>query len=200
MRERLAQVGSPLGADVECLTWLPDWRPGQDVSEGYAASPQEGGVLRDLIHEIDYTRWLLGPQTAGTARLENRRILGFPDAVEESVYAIVQHGETTLTMRLSYVVRPPTRRLRIWCREGLLLWDGIARTAQLQAPSGEVKASFAWDGPAPMYQKQAEAWVAVLRGERPSPLMVDATEGAAELRVCDALRTSATTGAWESPS
>ncbi len=35
-------------------SWLPDWRPDRDYRESYSARLDEGGVLRDLVHEIDY--------------------------------------------------------------------------------------------------------------------------------------------------
>ena len=37
--------------DIECLSWLPDWRPGRDILAGYSARENEGGVLLDLVHD-----------------------------------------------------------------------------------------------------------------------------------------------------
>ena len=41
--------------------FLPDWRPDRDYLQGYAAKKKwGGGVVLDLIHEIDLLLWLFG--------------------------------------------------------------------------------------------------------------------------------------------
>lgn len=39
---------------------LPDWRPGRDYRESYSARVSDGGVIRDLSHELDYAQLLAG--------------------------------------------------------------------------------------------------------------------------------------------
>jgi predicted dehydrogenase len=52
-RQLLPQLGSVHHVRVECSSYLPDWRPSADYRRSYSASVEQGGVLRDLIHEID---------------------------------------------------------------------------------------------------------------------------------------------------
>ena len=48
--------------------WLPDWRPGTDHRVGYSAfRTTGGGVIFDLIHELDLVHWLAGTVVSVTA-------------------------------------------------------------------------------------------------------------------------------------
>ena len=42
---------------------LRAWRPGRDIAASYSARAGEGGVLRDLSHELDSLGWLFGGVT-----------------------------------------------------------------------------------------------------------------------------------------
>ena len=54
-------IGKVYGARVEFGYHLPSWRPNQDYRKNYGAiRAQGGGVILDVIHEINYIRWLLG--------------------------------------------------------------------------------------------------------------------------------------------
>jgi predicted dehydrogenase len=194
VRDRLPLLGRLHLADVECLSWLPDWRPGRDVSTGYAARAGEGGVLLDLVHEMDYVLWLLGDVGELTARIENAGILGFPTAVEELAILTFRHRSGVLTtMRLSYVTRPPTRKLRIWGSEGLLEWDYVNRTASFRGADGQLRESTIWTAPAPMYEAQSAAFVSAVRGFSAGELPAGET-GVAAVRLCDLARSSSSKG------
>jgi len=46
---------------VNCGSYLPNWRPSSDYTKCYSAKKDlGGGVLLDLSHELDYIQWLFG--------------------------------------------------------------------------------------------------------------------------------------------
>lgn len=199
MKERLPRLGRLTLADAECLSWLPSWRPHRDFRAGYAARPGEGGVLLDLIHEIDYCAWLFGAVTNVRAHLENRGVLGLPVEVEESARLELQHASGVCTsVRLSYAVRPTSRRLRVWGEHGELSWDGVARTVVWRDCEGQSLEGHQWSGPHAMYLAQGEAWVASLRGGSARQLAT-LEEGIHAVAVCDAARASSQLRAWVQP-
>ena len=68
LKDLIAQgvIGRIVRASFEAGQWLPDWRPRQDYRKSYSADPDSGGgVLFDLIHEIDAAYWILGDLTSG---------------------------------------------------------------------------------------------------------------------------------------
>lgn len=48
-------------ARVVCSSYLPEWRPGQDLKNSYSMfNNKGGGVLLDLSHELDYIKYIFG--------------------------------------------------------------------------------------------------------------------------------------------
>ncbi len=195
--QRRAAVGPPALLDAECLSWLPTWRPGRDFLSTYSARPGEGGVLLDLVHEIDSCFWFAGPFRALVADLENQGLVGLPKGLEETAAISARHASgLQSTIRLSYAVRPGVRRLRFWGTEGMVEWDGIERRAELRDANGNNQETFSWTGPDDMYRAQRDAWLASLRGE-PSPRLVTAADGLHAVKVCDVARRASARGSRE---
>lgn len=118
---RVGDVGVPTSAHVRCQSWLPDWRPDRDYRASYSARLDEGGVLRDLVHELDYAEVLLGRPTLLGAHLDHTGPL---DLEAEQAATLLWCTETaTVTCRLDYVTRPTTRGITIRGQNGALDWD-----------------------------------------------------------------------------
>ena len=53
-RKRLIYLGKIHCVQIECQSYLPDWRAERGYRDSYSSRSIEGGALRDLLHEIDY--------------------------------------------------------------------------------------------------------------------------------------------------
>jgi predicted dehydrogenase len=129
-------VGKPVRASLQAGQWLPDWRPGRDYRATYSASgAQGGGVLFDLIHELDAARWLFG-------EFEEVRALGGKlssleiDAEDTACVLLGRRGGPVVAVGLDYVSRQRVRRYEIVGDEGTLTWDLAAMRLTLAKCSG----------------------------------------------------------------
>ncbi len=129
-------IGRVVRASFDAGQWLPDWRPHQDHRQSYSADPQRGGgVIFDLIHEIDAARWLLGNLnplaccSASVAALE----IG-----SEAVAAALLHSEAgaLVQLALDYVARRPLRRYQLVGEAGTLCWDLPSQSLVIESAAG----------------------------------------------------------------
>ena len=129
----LGQGGS---AHVWAQSWLPDWRPGRDYRDSYSARRDEGGVLRDLVHEIDYASVLFGaPELVGASVATSG-----PLSIEsEQAATLLWTGERVRRDGAARLHHPaPTRGVVVHSADGLLHWDVVRATVRHTTPDGEV--------------------------------------------------------------
>jgi predicted dehydrogenase len=137
LRSGLERLGAPVAAHVYCQSWLPDWRPGRDYRESYSARADEGGVLRDLVHEIDYAVALFGAPLHLSASLLHSGPLEM--TAEQAASLLWVTPAATVTMRLDYVTRPARRGITVTGPEGTLTWDVNAASVLWSDPDGAVE-------------------------------------------------------------
>lgn len=181
-RDWLPQLGSLHNVRIECQTYLPEWRPERDYRTTYSAHKDEGGVLRDLVHEIDYAGWLYGWPTELFARVSNFGRLGIEaEETAELTWRLMDGPHVSLS--LDYLSRPARRHMTAYGEHGTLAWDGIAKTVKL-ALAGKAdqwhQSAAAADT---MYSAQLQAFV---YGE--SSQLASGVEGMRSLAICDAAR------------
>ena len=126
-------IGRVVRASFDAGQWLPDWRPQQDHRESYSADPDRGGgVLFDLIHEIDAAYWILGDLTPLACVIANVPHLEIK--TEAVATALLQDkGGALVQIGLDYVARSPLRRYQFVGETGTLIWDLPAKKLTLQA-------------------------------------------------------------------
>jgi predicted dehydrogenase len=133
------RIGRPHSLRAEVGQYLPEWHPQEDYRTGGSARKDlGGGVVLDLVHEIDYALWMMGPVVdvaAMTGHVSDLEI-----ETEDVAEIVLRFASGALgSIHLDYLDRAPYRRCRIVGSAGTLEWDYFA---------GEVR----------VYDAQARAW------------------------------------------
>ena len=128
-------IGHIARASFEVGQWLPDWRPATNYLDSYSANPdQGGGVLLDLIHEIDIARWIFGnmkPISCAKSYVPSLEI--HSEAVASATLTSPNHG--IVNINLDYVARTPVRRYQVVGDKGTMIWDLSLKELTLQTAS-----------------------------------------------------------------
>ncbi|MBI4423588.1 MAG: Gfo/Idh/MocA family oxidoreductase [Elusimicrobia bacterium] len=115
--------GRIVRAHLECGQWLPDWRPAADYRKSYAARRDlGGGVLLDLIHEVDMARWLFGEFERVDAHHGHFSDLEI-ETDDAACVLLSRRGGPVVSLALDYVARHPIRQYRVVGALGTLEWD-----------------------------------------------------------------------------
>ncbi|NTV10844.1 MAG: Gfo/Idh/MocA family oxidoreductase [Zoogloea sp.] len=165
-------IGRVARASLQVGQWLPDWRPAQDYAAGYSADPlRGGGVVLDLVHELDAARWLFGEFTRLHAVGGHYSRLEI--ASEDSAALLLgRTGGPVVCVGLDYVARSPVRRYELIGEEGSLVWDLPARRLALcdaRGTTGIVCTAADFDTAA-TYPAAMRELLAAVRERRPSVL------------------------------
>lgn len=108
--------------------WLPDWRPGTDYRQSYSADPARGGgVVFDLVHELDAARWLFGEMSALQALAGHSHELGVASESQALINMRADRDSALVAVGMDYIARPPVRRYEIYGSRGTLVWDLFER-------------------------------------------------------------------------
>ena len=188
------RIGRVLSIDAQVGQYLPDWHPREDYRFAYSAqSKLGGGVILDLIHELDYVRWLVG---------EVSQLSCFASHVSDLEIETDDLAEILLCfdtgaigrVHMDYLQRAASRTCRIIGEKGTLLWDYFANEVRL-FDGGEADWQVFDDREFErnnMYVEEMRHFLACLEG-RETPA-VDIEEGARVLRLALAAHESSQTG------
>lgn len=162
------EIGAPLWARFLFSDYLPNWRPGRDHRAGYAADPRTGGVLFDLVHEVDLANLLLGPGEAVAAAARSSGRIGI--TADDCADLFLRHRDGVISsLHLDLISRPRRRVCEIAGSHGQLRLDLDARRLERFATDGTVTA-FAADGSyADDYLEEMRCFLACLDGAARPP-------------------------------
>ena len=176
---------TPLNAQFHVGQYLPDWRPGTDYAASYSASAAKGGgVLRDLSHELDLTRFLLGSWKRVTALGGHFSELAIDSDDQFSV--LMETARCPLVgVHMDYLSRTVRRGYTITCPDLTLTADFVAGTLTV----GTEVEHFPMERDT-TYLRQLEGLV----GDDPTPCSY--RQGLDLLGLIEAIERSAATQTW----
>ena len=130
------KIGKILNAQVECGSYLPDWRKGMDYRNSVSAKAElGGGVLSELSHELDYIRWFFGEMKSVSANIENSGTLDIN--VDDSADMIFESEPGfSVSVHLDFNSRNTRRKCIARCANGDLIWDAIANKVTWKTANG----------------------------------------------------------------
>ncbi|SEJ36110.1 Predicted dehydrogenase [Halohasta litchfieldiae] len=138
-------IGTVYNYRVFSGSYLPDWRPEQDYRESYSADPDMGGgVVLDLIHEIDYAYWLFGDVLDTKAWVGQLSELEIES--EDFVEAIVSMESGAVgQIHLDYYRPEPRRTIEITGSDGIITGDLLDGTVTVTANQETIEKEFEFE-------------------------------------------------------
>lgn len=174
-------LGKLIAAHIEVGEYLPDWHPGEDYRQGYAARKDlGGGVILTLSHELDYALWLFGPAHSVYCLGGSRSDLLLD--VEDVAKMLIEFDSGCIAdIHVDYLQRPPRRTFQLIAEKGKVEWDYFSdrayifwydrakETGELRLPAGFEKNV--------MYRDEVSHFIRVIKGEeQPRVPMADAVD------------------------
>ena len=116
------ELGKALFFNAEVGQYLPSWRK-EDYSKSYSSIKKlGGGVMLDLIHELDYLYWLFGSYKSFIGL--NKKISDLNINTEDVSLNIIEMNCGVLgTLTLDYLQPKLSRKIKIVFSKGTLIWD-----------------------------------------------------------------------------
>lgn len=116
-------IGRPYFARAVVGQYLPEWRPGTDYQQSYSAHREQGGgVVLDLVHELDLLVWWFGPVEEVAA------MLGFDSELKITAESVAQIGlrfgsGLLAQIHMDYLRPAYHRSIEIVGSKGQLTWE-----------------------------------------------------------------------------
>lgn len=152
------EIGEVLSARAYSGSYLPEWRPERDYRESYSSSRDlGGGVVLDLIHEIDYVYRLFGDVANSVGR--TARVSDLDIETEDLAEIILKMDSGMVAqIHLDYVRRQPRRTLEVTGSSGSIRADFVENEVRLEQDYDDYYRDLAVDDDE-MYRRQLRAFL-----------------------------------------
>lgn len=130
-------LGRVCSARASVGQYLPDWHPAEDYRQGYSANRRlGGGVLLDLIHELDLMYSWFGKPTAVKAIASKVSSLSID--TEDTAEVVCRFADGVVgSIHLDYVQRVPFRNGSIVGEAASLTYDLLKNECAIYRPGTE---------------------------------------------------------------
>jgi predicted dehydrogenase len=124
-------IGRLLHLRAEVGQYLPDWHPDEDYRQGYSAQrSMGGGVVLDLIHEMDYASWLAGPIRSVVCVADRVSTLAIDTEDVAEIVVRFENGGLG-SVHMDYLERSPHQAFRLVGEHGTIVGDLLTNTLRV---------------------------------------------------------------------
>jgi predicted dehydrogenase len=191
-----SKIGRIVSAQVQAGQYLPDWHPGRDYRQSYSARRDAGGgVILDLIHELDYAYWFFGDAARVFALSGKKGDLQIETEDTADLLLEFQNG-VWCQVHLDYLRRSPVRSFSLTGTDGVVEGDIINNKVRVFESAGNN-----WEAADTgknydinsMYLAEMRHFIDYISGRAPRAL-IGLEDGVSVLKIALAARESARTG------
>jgi len=187
------RIGKILHARIECGSYLPNWREGQDYRKTVSALNElGGGALLELSHEIDYLHWFFGDSLEVQAQLNNSGILDID--VEDQVDMLVRSKKNfPISVQIDFNRLHAKRECTVLTSNGELKWNAIKKKV-IWRPHNAKEINFEYNSERDdLYKKQLNYFFQCIESGAKSSVSID--DSIKTLQLIDAAREASNNGA-----
>lgn len=157
--------GNVLSFNITCGSYLPEWRPWQDYTKSYSAlNKLGGGVVLDLIHEIDYAKWIFGDFTEFNSYIG--KVSNLNIETEDYADIVLKTNRNVIgTVHLDYYRKIAKREVEIVFENGILIGDLINNKLSFITKEQEKILKFSFDRNY-MYEEQIKYFMQSVKEQK----------------------------------
>jgi predicted dehydrogenase len=183
------QIGSINEVQIQCLSYLPNWRPNQDYLKSVSARKDlGGGVLLELSHELDYANWLFGPFLNMDAKILNTKTLDI-NVEDEAKLKLLTVNKYMVSIHLNFSNKEKNvRQCILKSSLGTLIWDGIKNSVTWNSNDGKINNWFFKNENEEMFQSQIEHFLTCIENNEDPKVTIN--NGIDALNLIDLARRS----------
>jgi predicted dehydrogenase len=133
------KLGKPIFVEINCSSYLPNWRPNKNYRKSVSArSDLGGGVLLELSHELDYLNWIFGPFSKINSKLNISGKLDI-DVEDEAYLNLISKNKLPISVYLNFYKKENKRNCKFITSKGTLEWNGIKNCVTYHNHKGKIK-------------------------------------------------------------
>lgn len=134
-------IGIPYHFSIEVGQYLPDWDSSKDYRESYRTKAESGGVVLELIHEIDYARFLFGEYSTiiGLTGQQSKLDIQAEDTAKIVARMRGAYGTVLGAISLDFLQRTAHRSMKIVGEHGTILADLNSGKIHVERSAGNIE-------------------------------------------------------------